>query len=259
MIELTEAQVDAVSQHLNSVRLSVDLRADLLDHLCCEIEDKMNKGDKFQTALQTTTANWEHKQLTSINRQIYFTNKVKPMILRISTTAAIAASIFLLFPFSVEKEFAEPAPNNVELFIETQEALQEGPPTASPLRGVKLSDAHAKFGPRIHPLYKNKQVHKGIDFKAKPGTPVLATADGEVTFAGTKGNYGILVTIQHADGYVTSYAHLQSHAVKVGQQVTLGEEIAAVGNTGMSTGPHLHYEVRKGDVPQNPIALLGVE
>lgn len=259
MKALTELQVATVRQHLNSVRLSADLRTDLLDHLCCEIEDKMNSGEDYSSALQTTLASWKREQLSSINRQIYFTNTVKPMILRISTAAVLAASIFLLFPFAPAEETTELTSNSVELFSETPETLPEGPPTASPLRGVKLADAHAKFGPAIHPIYKSQRMHKGIDFKAKPGTPVLATADGEVTFAGTKGDYGILVIIQHADGYVTSYAHLQSYSVKVGQRVTLGEEIAAVGNTGASTGPHLHYEVRKGDIPQNPIALLEVE
>lgn len=130
------------------------------------------------------------------------------------------------------------------------------PPGASPLRGVVLTDAHSGFGKRRHPISKRILMHKGIDFPASLGTEVLATADGEVIFAGDHGPDGIQVVIQHADGYSTAYNHLQSHLVKPGQQVTLGQVIAAVGSTGQSTGPHLHYEVRKDGQAVNPLASL---
>lgn len=109
---------------------------------------------------------------------------------------------------------------------------------------------------RTHPQFKRKIFHRGIDLKAKTGTPVLATADGRVVFAGDDGDYGISVRLLHEDGYVTVYNHLSSHAVKKGDRVILGQAIAAVGSTGKAIGPHLHYEVLKDDVPVNPLALL---
>ena len=83
-----------------------------------------------------------------------------------------------------------------------------------------------------------------------------ATAAGKVIYAGKDGKYGITVRILHEDGYVTAYCHLSKHIVERGDRVVLGEEIAAVGSTGQSLGPHLHYEVLKDDVPVDPLALL---
>jgi murein DD-endopeptidase MepM/ murein hydrolase activator NlpD len=106
------------------------------------------------------------------------------------------------------------------------------------------------FGPRWGRL------HAGLDFAAPPGTPVRAVAAGEVVDAGRDGGYGRLVRVRHADGTVATYAHLSAVLVSAGGRVRAGNVIGRVGNTGRSTGPHLHFEVRVGDVPTNPLPWL---
>ena len=113
-------------------------------------------------------------------------------------------------------------------------------PIGAPTTGRLTSE----FGPRRDPLGRGRALHKGIDFAGPHGTPIYATAEGEVTFAGWQRGYGRIVTIRHAFGLETRYAHLSKAHVTVGQRVKRGERIADMGNTGRSTGTHLHYEVR---------------
>lgn len=101
----------------------------------------------------------------------------------------------------------------------------------------------SSFGERIHPITGKRSFHNGLDFAAPIGTPVTVPSDGEVIFAGKKGPNGNLVRVRHANGMVTAYAHLDSFDVKKGDKVTGRMKIGTVGNTGRSTGPHLHYAV----------------
>jgi hypothetical protein len=109
------------------------------------------------------------------------------------------------------------------------------------------------FSMRIHPIYKIKKFHYGIDFVAEVGTPIYATADGTVTMAQNYHGYGNFIKIDHGYGYSTAYGHLDNIGVRRGQKVVRGEIIGTVGNTGISTGPHLHYEVIYNNKPINPI------
>lgn len=101
------------------------------------------------------------------------------------------------------------------------------------------------------------RMHYGLDLGSRVGTPIKAADGGVVTFAGWSGNYGLMVEIDHGAGFKTRYAHCSKIYVKVGQKVYKDKTIAAVGNTGRSTGPHVHFEVRKYDVPQNPLSYIG--
>ncbi len=112
------------------------------------------------------------------------------------------------------------------------------------------------FGPARSPFTLKEMFHNGLDIAAKAGTPVAAPADGLVTTAGFKGDYGYLIIIDHRNGYTTWYAHLQAVKVRKGEQVKRGETIGFVGNSGKSMGPHLHYEVRLNDKPVNPVDLI---
>lgn len=100
------------------------------------------------------------------------------------------------------------------------------------------------FGPRPHPILGGTRTHSGVDLAAPAGTPVSATADGVVSFANWNGDYGIMVAVSHAGGVETRYGHLLRIAVAPGQRVRVGEVVGWVGSTGLSTGPHVHYEVR---------------
>ncbi|MBI4239271.1 MAG: peptidoglycan DD-metalloendopeptidase family protein [Deltaproteobacteria bacterium] len=124
--------------------------------------------------------------------------------------------------------------------------VQFVPPVATPL------EVTSPFGTRKDPITGRLEQHDGIDLAMAPGTPVRATAAGEVVYSGPRGGYGNVVVLQHPQGYETWYAHAQRTTVPVGKQVQAGEVVAFSGNTGRSTGPHLHFEVRKGGIPIDP-------
>lgn len=127
-------------------------------------------------------------------------------------------------------------------------------PVGMPVTGALVSD---RFGWRWSPFGWGQQIHEGIDFASDYWTPIHATADGVVIHAGWKdGGYGYTVMIDHGYEFQTLYAHMVDWNVKNGQEIKRGEVIGWIGNTGLSTGPHLHYEVHVGGVPQDPAAYL---
>lgn len=134
----------------------------------------------------------------------------------------------------------------------TAAALGRGSAFAWPLRG----EISSPFGPRIHPVYRVPSFHAGIDLAVPEGTRVCAAAPGRVVTAGWEGGFGFLVVLDHGDGYTTYYGHLSRILVQVGQYVEIGEVIALSGNTGLSTGPHLHFEIRRDGVAVDPLSLL---
>jgi murein DD-endopeptidase MepM/ murein hydrolase activator NlpD len=125
-------------------------------------------------------------------------------------------------------------------------------PNIKPVNGSVTST----FGRRLHPIYNITLFHSGIDFSASEGTRVHSTGDGIVAFSGYDKGYGQKVMINHGYGYKTIYAHLSKSLVRQGQKIKRGEIIALSGNTGVSTGPHLHYEVEKNNVKVNPTAYF---
>lgn len=140
----------------------------------------------------------------------------------------------------------------VERFFDSQRSLLASTPTIWPVRGWVTSS----FGQRISPFTGRLQMHEGLDICARPGTPVKTAADGVVIYSGWKTDFGKLVTIDHGYGYRTRYGHLMKIYVKNGQRVKRGDTIGALGNTGRSTGPHLHYEVKVRGLPVNPKTYL---
>jgi len=111
------------------------------------------------------------------------------------------------------------------------------------------------FGYRVHPIFKIVRFHTGVDISASYGTPIRAAAGGTVVFSGWRRAYGLTVIIDHGNGIATLYAHCSSLYVSEGQNVESGQVIAAVGSTGLSTGPHLHFEVRRYGTPINPFTM----
>lgn len=130
-------------------------------------------------------------------------------------------------------------------------------PIASPLdkKENKLFIV-SKFGMRNHPIYHIMKMHTGIDLRAKVGSHILATASGRVISNGNKGGYGYSCEIRHKSGYSTIYAHMVRTTVNKGKWVNKGDEIGFVGSTGLSEGPHLHYEIRKDNKPINPVPYI---
>ena len=125
-------------------------------------------------------------------------------------------------------------------------------PAIQPITNKDLKRMASGYGYRIHPIYQTRIFHEGMDFSCDIGTPVYATADGIIKKARWEKGYGYLVTIDHGYGYETRYAHLKSFKVRAGQKVVRGEIIALSGNSGQSSGPHVHYEVLQKGRPVNP-------
>lgn len=124
-------------------------------------------------------------------------------------------------------------------------------PIISPIKKPKRISSG--FGMRKHPIHNRRQFHTGIDIPQVKGTPVYSTGNGIVSRKGYNADYGYFIEIQHAGGFHSFYAHLSKTMVNVGDLVEITQQIACVGNTGVATGSHLHYEVRKGSRYLNPI------
>ena len=140
----------------------------------------------------------------------------------------------------------------IQGFLNDQRSMLSAVPEGWPTKGWLTSS----FGMRKSPFTGKKKLHEGYDIAARTGTPVYVTADGVVTRSETTPGYGKLIVIDHGYGYRTYYAHNSKNLVRAGHRVKRGEKIAEVGNTGRSTGSHVHYEIRRNGVPVNPKKFL---
>lgn len=144
--------------------------------------------------------------------------------------------------------------NTLKVVEKTNEELRFIP-TEWPVTKNKIT---SKFGLRTDPFKRTSSFHTGVDIRGKVGDPVFAAAEGTVIQAEYFGGYGNYIVIQHSDVYTTSYAHLSKIDVEVGDKINKGEIIGAVGSTGRSTGPHLHYEIIKNGKPIDPYTYLSI-
>ncbi len=148
---------------------------------------------------------------------------------------------------SRERSFRE-----LKTLLEEKRSLLASTPTIWPVKGMVT----AGYGYRSSPFTGQREMHEGLDVAAPPGTAIVATAEGVVSFAGPLSAFGNVVFINHGHGFTTFYAHNSSNRVKEGQLVKRGEVIAYVGATGRATGPHVHYEVQVNGVTVNPIKYI---
>jgi len=137
----------------------------------------------------------------------------------------------------------------LKAFIEEKASILAATPTILPTKGLVT----AGYGYRKSPFTGKREFHEGMDIAALHGTPVVATADGIVRFAGPAATYGNVVFIDHGHGFATAYGHNSTIRVHARQRVRRGDVIAYVGNTGRTTGPHVHYEVHVDGVASNPM------
>ena len=149
---------------------------------------------------------------------------------------------------STEARLEEIRQQEILQALHRQKNILGSTPSIWPAQGWVSSD----FGYRTSPFTGQREFHRGIDISAPEGTPIYAPAAGRVTFTGRDGAYGITMIIDHGQGMTTRYAHLQRYVAEKKQDVSRGQLIGYVGNTGRSTGPHLHYEVRVNNMPVNP-------
>lgn len=234
MMLLTNQQLEQVATWLHQQGMShEELEAELLDHLCTSIEHQMEEGVCFEKAFELSVGGFGDKGVIDVEVQTIHLLTYHSRLMKFITMAAGMLTIsFLLITFT---------------------GFSQSVPSLSPLDGDIV--VTSPFGMRTHPRTKKRQMHQGVDFRAETGTEVQATADGTVMIAGVdpeREAYGIMVLIEHADGYQTMYAHLSEADVEVGAHVRQGDLIGKVGSTGLSFGPHLHYEVNLNGQRVNP-------
>jgi hypothetical protein len=280
---LNEAQLQDLTTYMQeSLRRYNALEEELIDHLACLIEEKMDEGWDYTSARRHALEVFNKDEVKRTEgRALYFVH-TKPVLMKCFLLLGVGGMTALLFwlqqpavdaahvQASNSALVRDAAPQmvsgsteliaNLTAFAFSAEKLHQGvqrpeePPVLYPLpESYEVSSA---YGMRIHPIYKKKILHRGIDIKAPKGTPVVATADGVVEFAEREHNYGLKIVIRHDDQYQSMYAHLGEIKVKAGERITKGSVIAVVGSTGNSTAPHLHYEVVKDGKPVNPSDYL---
>lgn len=235
MIFLSEKEHLRVEEMLSTHGLRyLPLKEEIFDHLCCAIEEGMKNGLDFESALSTSFAYFKDGELRQIQQQTIYLINHKKRIMKIIALSAL--SLLLYFPTAH--------------WVQEQE-----PPSLHPL-GVEYKMTSG-FGMRKHPISHEKLLHKGVDFKAPIGTPVKAGGDGVIKKIKRQNEgYGYYIIVEHGEGYESLYAQLSAILVEEGQKVTRGEIIGKVGSSGASTGPHLHYEVRKDDEAIDPASYL---
>jgi murein DD-endopeptidase MepM/ murein hydrolase activator NlpD len=153
-----------------------------------------------------------------------------------------------LSSLETEASRQEQSLRELQEYFDDQRSLLASTPSIWPARGWVTSD----FGTRIDPYTAERKMHQGMDIATPHGQPIYTPSDGTVVFLGTEGGYGKVLVVDHGYGVKTRYGHLSEIHVRLGDRVKRGDKVASVGNTGRSTGPHLHYEVRVNGIPENP-------
>jgi murein DD-endopeptidase MepM/ murein hydrolase activator NlpD len=178
------------------------------------------------------------------------------MLATLEDRSAMGGPLIALLPSA--KDTSDPRFRRLGLSLARMDALQrglQGIPQVIPAAGTHITSG---FGYRADPFAGSPAFHAGLDFKGPIGAPIYAAAKGKVAFVGRRQGYGNCVEIDHGNGLRTRYAHMSAFHTRVGEPVMTGQLIGAVGSTGRSTGPHLHFEVRLHDQPVNPRPFLEV-
>lgn len=238
--QLAEAEQTVQEQNIQLVSLSnkvSSLSSDLTRVV--DLDDKLRimlnlePGDvRMTSALGGAETDTFAEGYLSLHRQDLLARKMHSFIDQLNTEARLEEIR--------QQELLQAIRNNQEVLAAT--------PSIWPVRGWISSS----FGYRKSPFTGRREFHKGLDIAGPTGTPVYAPAKGTVLFLGKEGGYGKMLVLDHGNGLVTRYGHLNDSSLKISQVVQRGEIIATMGNSGRSTGPHLHYEVRVDGVPVNP-------
>lgn len=248
-------------ENLTRENLALETRLESVKEKVALLETNLDRLERFDRKLRVMTNFTDYRRkmgigpvseeemlISQIDNQVSSNEalalKIKEKIGSLNS-ANLTDEIDRLLSESEEREKDLAELNN---FLEDQKLLLSHVPSIQPVEGWYTSG----FGYRINPFTSAKKLHEGLDIANNIGTPVIAPADGTVIYADNRSAYGLVLVINHGFGITTRYAHLSKFFVKVGDKVKRGNKIAALGNTGRSTGPHLHYEVRLNNIPQNP-------
>lgn len=212
------------------------------------IEDQTAVVGEILAVLQTDQARLDELRARLEEQRTMVASELAVQQTRLETLAAEEAE------FRDELDVLEAEQAKIEELI-AERARQEGSAPGILMRPVP-GPISSSFGPRLHPILGYTRMHTGIDMSAGQGDPIVAAAGGVVILAGYNGGYGNTVMIDHGGGMVTLYAHQSSLAVVYGQTVATGDLVGYIGSTGLSTGPHLHFEVRLNGSPVDPAPYL---
>lgn len=263
VIELKSLRAETESQQeeIRSFQEKITILEEQLDKLK-EMEKQVEKDLKEVTALKKekrTPLTPTHKKSSNIKREIEPARKVyvpfqeKASLLEQERPRLVNRLQLDLLELQKKAFLREQNLKELKEFLQTQKSILLSTPSLWPVMGRVSST----FGePRMSSSSGGVRPHKGLDICVAPGTPIVATADGVVSFSGSESEYGRLICIEHGHGFSTAYGHLQKLQVQAGDKVTKGQVIGTVGLSGNSTGPHVHYEVRMYNSPVNPSQFL---
>ncbi|WP_299461043.1 M23 family metallopeptidase [uncultured Microscilla sp.] len=237
MFYLSEEKVNWILNNLRTQGLNDErLEGELLDHICCAVEHKMQENKLlFEQAYTQTIAAFGKEGILKVQKDTLKARKTRSISRRITHLSATIAACLILF---------------IGVVVQAQER-----PNAHPL--LKSIPVCSGFGKRPHPMSSKLRFHSGVDIRVPVGTKVFAPAGGKVVEAQFHQGRGYYVVIQHNDVYTTTYWHLSKILVRKNQYIKKGDNIALTGSTGFSTGPHLHYEVKKHGKVVNPQQYFG--
>jgi len=230
-----------------------------LDQLRDENANLFKAAKRFQTSLSQSLSLLGIQQVESKSDTSLNNSDLSSLFSSKEITTGSARELADIKELTSYLESAVDPIEQIGKMIKTQQSLFTEIPSICPIKSPNLHISMA-FGPNMHPLNNQWYIHKGIDFSTyRSGDPVMATASGQIVNVGFDSNYGNFVIIKHNHGIYTRYAHLSNYRVKKGQLVEQGFVIGYVGNTGISTGPHLHYEVHIGSDVVDPAKYVNIK
>lgn len=251
----------SISANMTIASLETQNRETLasLDQLRDENANLFQAAKKFQASLSQSLSLIGIDQVSSNNNSTVSTSDLSALF---NSKEIVSGSSKEIADIQEVTRYLEGAINPIEQIgkmLKTQQSLFTEIPSVCPLKAANLHVSMA-FGPNIHPLKNFWYIHKGIDLSTyRSGDPVIAAASGQVVTVGYDTGYGNYVIIKHNHGFYTRYAHLSAFRVQKGQLVNQGDVIGNVGNTGNTTGPHLHYEVHIGSDVVDPAKYLNIK
>ncbi|SDG95210.1 peptidoglycan DD-metalloendopeptidase family protein [Roseospirillum parvum] len=263
MVQVAETgamDIDTIDLELRKVVLQRDLaysERDSLAHRVAELETTLGEMERVQLAVFERFADLAEEQVAEIEEHLAATGLDLDELLdkaraRVGVGGPFVPAQSVLARDERLKHSVATLNDRIDRW-ESLSGLTGWLPLAVPLDEYFITSG---FGLRTDPMNGRKAMHEGLDFGAPLKAKIKVTAPGVVTFAGWKGNYGRLVEVDHGMGLKTRYGHMSSIAVKVGQKLERGAVVGRLGNSGRSTGPHLHYEVRQDDQPVNPMKFI---
>lgn len=250
-----------VSSNLTINSLETQNRETLasLDQLRDENANLFQSAKRFQASLSQSLSLLGINQIASANDASISNGDLSSLFNTKEITSGSTKEIADIQELTSYLENAVEPIEQIGKMIKTQRSLFTEIPSICPIRASNIH-VSMSFGPNIHPTQGHWYIHKGIDLSTyTSGSPVIATASGQVVTVGFDTGYGNYVIIKHNHGFYTRYAHLSSFTVQKGQLVNQSDLIGYVGNTGISTGPHLHYEIHIGSDVVDPAKYLNVK